>query len=197
MRSGSSPQRPQHRRRQRRRCSRRYPHDGTAQLHDNCTSRRRRPFRLNHKLRKTSRVTKHLPAPAINLPRPQVGSPCNLGNVRAGLRYRRYQRLLLLFRPSPSALHARHYRHLTHRTVSCTGANTSACTGAISDYPINPARRPLTEAYNRRDYATSSKGGERESKCLGTGLPMQLQRLVRSVCQRSTNLCKRPLHFHP
>jgi hypothetical protein len=152
------PQRPQHRRCQRRRCIRRYAHDGTAQLHDNCTSRRRRPFRLNHKLRKTSRVSKHLPAPAINLARPQVGSPCNLGNVRAGLRYRRYQRLLLLFRPSPSALHARHYRYLTHRTVSNTGANTSACTSAISDYPINPARRPLTEAYQDGELQIDVRG---------------------------------------
>lgn len=50
---------------------------------------------------------------------------------------------------------------VTHRTASNTGANTSACTGAISDYPINPARRSLTEAYTGREvWRTLSPGAD-------------------------------------
>lgn len=39
---------------------------------------------------------------------------------------------LLLVRPDPAPLHARDHRHLAHRTVANTGANTVACTSATS-----------------------------------------------------------------
>ena len=58
-----------------------------------------------------------------------------------------HQRPLLVVRPYPPPLNTRNYRHLTHRTVSSTGANTSACTGAVSEYQPITARRPSPEAY--------------------------------------------------
>src|SRR3546814_12824796 len=83
----------------------------------------------------------HLPPPPVDLVRPKISTAGNLRHVRTGRRYRRDQLALLLVGPYPPPLRPRHYRDLTHRTVPSTGANTSACTGAISKYQPITARQ--------------------------------------------------------
>ena len=58
---------------------------------------------------------------------------------------RRNQRPLLLARPDPAPFKTRDHRHLTHRTVANTGANTVACTSATSADHLHTARRSLPE----------------------------------------------------
>jgi hypothetical protein len=62
----------------------------------------------------------------------------------------RNNRLLLLRAPPPAPLRARQQLNSTHRTISCIGANHSACTVA-NRRRIVPARarRPLTDSYAR------------------------------------------------
>ena len=87
------------------------------------------------------------PTPLIQLARPQVRAPRDLRHARSRLARCGDQRPLLLVRPYPASLNARNYRHLTHRTVANTSANTVACTSATSaDHP-SPARRPPPEEY--------------------------------------------------
>jgi hypothetical protein len=51
--------------------------------------------------------------------------------------------------PYPAPLRARQHLSSAHRTVSCTGANHSACTGADRrPISLTRARRPLTEDYH-------------------------------------------------
>jgi hypothetical protein len=85
--------------------------------------------------------------PSVDLVRPQISTAGNLSHDRAGCRNCRNQLPLLFVAPHPAPLRPRYYCDLTHRTVPCTGANTSACTGAISKYQPITARRPSPERY--------------------------------------------------
>src|SRR6516162_8877615 len=104
--------------------------------------------RRDHHLSKSCRGGPQIAPPSINLPRNDIHAPGNLANRRAQCKSLRDDRPLLLRAPPPAPLRARQHLNSAHRTVSCTSASHSACTGA-NRRRISPARarRPLTDGY--------------------------------------------------
>ena len=152
MEQGSRLQRQQHRRHQSRRSCGRYPHYRTAHFNRDRRARSRHYRDLLYSHRSKALVGRaHLTSPPVDLAGTKIGLSRNLRHVCARRRYRHHQRPFLLIRPETPTLNTRNYRHLTHGTVSNTGANTSACTGAISKTRSIHARRPQPEAYAPRE----------------------------------------------
>jgi hypothetical protein len=86
--------------------------------------------RGQHNLGTTSDSLTQLLAPAIKLPGINIRPARHLGNDRARGKRRCDQRLFLILAPTSPSLGAADQLKSRHRTVSGTGANTSACTGA-------------------------------------------------------------------
>ena len=104
--------------------------------------------RRDHHLGKSRCSAPQIMPPSINLPGHHIPAPGNLANRCARCKSLRDDRPLLLRAPPPAPLRARQHLNSAHRTVSCTGANHSACTGADRRRIIlTRARRPLTEDY--------------------------------------------------
>jgi hypothetical protein len=104
--------------------------------------------RRDHHLRKSRCSAPQIMPPSINLPGHDIKAPGNLANRCARCKSLRDDRPLLLRAPPPATLRARQHLNSAHRTISCTGANHSACTGADRRrISLTRARRPLTEDY--------------------------------------------------
>jgi hypothetical protein len=54
----------------------------------------------------------------------------HLGDARTRGKGRRHDRPLLILAPAPPSLNAGNHVNLSHRTISCSGANTDVCTCA-------------------------------------------------------------------
>src|SRR6516225_8203737 len=121
--------------------------------------------RRDHHLSKSCRGGPQIAPPSINLPRNDIHAPGNIANRRAQCKSLRDDRPLLLRAPPPAPLRARQHLNSAHRTVSCTSASHSACTGA-NRRRISPARarRPLTDGYRRLWRLMASKTEERPQK---------------------------------
>ena len=78
-----------------------------------------------------------MPPPPIDQARIHVRSPRHIPNHRSRRKRRGNNRPLLLLAPSPTPLRAAENLYFRHRTVSCIGANNSACTAG----PLQPSKK--------------------------------------------------------
>jgi hypothetical protein len=154
--SGSSAQRPDHRRCQFRRCQRRNARSNRAGKLN--LDRRRRTQcgaisavvidRGDHHFRETALATVQLLPPPMDLSGANMGAPGDIGDNRPRRKGRTHNGALLPLTPRSSPFAAGNNLHAGHLDVSCTSASTDACTSATSGLNCRAdARRPSPEGY--------------------------------------------------
>src|ERR1700757_2755563 len=154
--SGSSAQRPDHRRRQFRWRQCRNAQSSPAGELDLDRRRRAQCGAISatvidlgdHYLRESALGAAYLLAPPIDLSGANLGAPGDIRDDRPRRKGRSYNGVLLRRTPRPSSFAAGNNLHVGHLDVSCIGASTIVCTGATSDLSSQSgARRPSPEGY--------------------------------------------------